>query len=208
MSARMEKAAAAEHYTALLDLERTRNYQARISGLQEDNDNIMDRIKDRDNDLDRLSTHYRRERILVDEELEKLKLRVENLLTQFTMFAKCKLQDTNEVEIYSKLLDFEQDRLSSETQQVRSPSPRTVLTSPLSTKPQSGSPRPPPEASWAPSGTQTRRESSQGESRDTRVRGRSHRTTPWSSPGTPSLETSRTKFTETKMSSYHIVCVC
>ena len=118
MSARMEKTAAAVHFSSLLELERMRNYQARITGLQADTQNIMDRIRDRDNELDRLSVHYRRERVMVDEELEKLKLKLEKLLQQFTMFAKCQLQDTNEVEIYSKLLHFEQERVSEEKQEV------------------------------------------------------------------------------------------
>ena len=73
MSARMEKTAAAEHHSGLLELERTRNYQGRISGLQADLDTILARIKARDGDLDRVSAHYRQELIMVDEDLEKLK---------------------------------------------------------------------------------------------------------------------------------------
>ena len=118
MTARMEKTTAATHYSSLLELERMRNYEARIRDLQADAVIILERIKDKDNDLDRLSAHYRNERILVDEELEKLKVKLEKLLEQFTMFAKCKLQDTKELEIYSKLLDFENDRLFTEKQQV------------------------------------------------------------------------------------------
>ena len=118
MSARMEKTAAADHYYGLLELERTRNYQGRISGLQADLDNILARIKARDGDLDRVSAHYRTELIMVDEDLEKLKQKLKTLLEQFTLFAKCSLQGTDEVEIYSKLLDFEYDRLSSERVEV------------------------------------------------------------------------------------------
>ena len=119
MTARLEKTAAADHYSGLLELERMRNYQGRISGLQADLDNILARIKARDGDLDRVSAHYRRELIMVDEDLEKLKQKLKSLLDQFALFAKSSLEGTNEVEIYSKLLDFEYDRLSSERQEVK-----------------------------------------------------------------------------------------
>ena len=55
---------------------------------------------------------------MVDEDLEKLKQKLKSLLHQFALFAKCSLQGTNEVEIYSKLLDFEYDRLSSDRLEV------------------------------------------------------------------------------------------
>ena len=118
MSARMEKTAAGVHYSSLLELERMRNYQARISGLQADTQNIMDKIRERDNDLDKLSHHYRRERVLVDEELEKLKLKLEKLLQQFTMFARCRLQGSSELEIYNQLLEFEAARVTEEKHEV------------------------------------------------------------------------------------------
>ena len=118
MSARMEKTAAGFHYSSLLELERMRNYQARISGLQADTQNIMDKIRERDNDLDKLSHHYRRERVLVDEELEKLKLKLEKLLQQFTMFARCRLQGSSELEIYNQLLEFEAARVTEEKHEV------------------------------------------------------------------------------------------
>ena len=41
------------------------------------------------------------------------------LLQQFALFARSSLEGTNEVEIYSKLLDFEYDRLSTERQEVK-----------------------------------------------------------------------------------------
>ena len=118
MSARMEKTAAGVHYSSLLELERMRNYQARITSLQADTQNIMDKIRERDNDLDKLSHHYRRERVLVDEELEKLKLKLEKLLQQFTMFAKCRLQGSSELEIYNQLLEFEAARVTEEKHEV------------------------------------------------------------------------------------------
>ena len=117
-----------------------RNYQGRISGLQADLDNILAKIKARDGDLDKVSAHYRRELIMVDEDLEKLKQKLKSLLHQFAQFAKCSLEGTNEVEIYSKLLDFEYERLSSDRVEVN-----TILTTSyyhisslpsLSTKPQ------------------------------------------------------------------------
>ena len=119
MSARMEKKAAADHYFGLLELERLRNYPARISGLQADLDTVLARIKARDGDLDRVSAHYRRELIMVDEDVEKLKVKLRSLLQQFALFARSSLEGTNEVEIYSKLLDFEYDRLSTERKEVR-----------------------------------------------------------------------------------------
>ena len=118
MSARLERTAAADHYSGLLELERTRNYQGRISALQTDLDSILARIKARDGDLDRVSAHYRRELIMVEEDVEKLKQKLKSLLEQFALFAKSSLQGTNEVEIYSKLLDFEYDRLSSDRLEV------------------------------------------------------------------------------------------
>ena len=114
----MEKNAAADHYFGLLELERLRNYPARISGLQADLDNVLARIKARDGDLDRVSAHYRRELIMVDEDVEELKVKLRSLLQQFALFARSSLEGTNEVEIYSKLLDFEYDRLSSERVEV------------------------------------------------------------------------------------------
>ena len=119
MSARQEKTAAADHYYGLLQLERTRNYQGRISGLQADLDNILARIKARDGDLDRVSAHYRGQLIMVDEDVESLKQKLKSLLQQFALFAQSSLQGVNEVEIYSKLLDFEYDRLSTERKEVR-----------------------------------------------------------------------------------------
>ena len=119
MSARQEKTAAASHYSGLLELERTRNYQARISGLQADLDNILANIRARDGDLDKVSAHYRRELIMVDGDVEELKVKLRSLLQQFALFARSSLEGTNEVEIYSKLLDFEYDRLSTERQEVK-----------------------------------------------------------------------------------------
>lgn len=131
MTARMEKTAAADHYSGLLELEKMRNYQGRISVLQGDLDSILARIKARDGDLDRVSAHYRRELIMVDEDLEKLKQKLKSLLHQFALFAKCSLEGTNEVEIYSKLLDFEYDRLSSDRLEVNTSHSFIFTTSPL-----------------------------------------------------------------------------
>ena len=118
IAARVDKAAAADHYAALQQLEIQRNYPARIQKLEEDLEQLLCTIQDKSTDLDNLGTDYHLNMEMIDAEMDKLKEALKSLLEQFNEYAKDKYGITNEVAIYSKLLDFEQQRLTAVTQMV------------------------------------------------------------------------------------------
>ena len=118
IAARVDKAAAADHYAALQQLEIQRNYPARIQKLEEDLEKLLRSIQNKSTDLDNLGSDHHLNMEMVDAELDKLKEALKGLLEQFTKYAKEKYGITNEVAIYSNLLDFEQQRLTAVTQKV------------------------------------------------------------------------------------------
>ena len=75
-------------------------------------------IQNKTSDLDNLSSDYHLNMEMADAELSKLKEAFRGLLEQFTEYANIKYGVTNEVAIYSKLLDFEQERLMAVKQKV------------------------------------------------------------------------------------------
>ena len=118
IEARVDKAAAADQYAALQQLELERNYPARIQKLEDDLEKLLYSIQNKTSDLDNLSSGYYQNMEMAEAELSKLKEALRGLLEQFTEYANTKYCVTNEVAIYSKLLDFEQERLKAVTQKV------------------------------------------------------------------------------------------
>ena len=118
IEARVDKAAAADQYAALQQLELERNYPARIQKLEDDLEKLLYSIQNKTSDLDNLSSGYYQNMEMAEAELSKLKEAFRGLLEQFTEYANTKYGITNEVAIYSKLLDFEHERLQAVTQKV------------------------------------------------------------------------------------------
>ena len=69
----MDKAAAADHYAALQQLEIQRNYPARIQKLEEDLEKLLRTIQYKSGDLDNLANDYHLNMEMVDAEMDKLK---------------------------------------------------------------------------------------------------------------------------------------
>ena len=61
---------------------------------------------------------FRSEMGEVERDMDRLKNALRALLGQFSDYARFKFGDTNELLIYSRLLDFEDDRLQAVKQQV------------------------------------------------------------------------------------------
>ena len=113
MDARVD-AAATDHHHALLELETRRNYDERIRRLENDIQMLLGSLHD---NRDQQQDHIRQMEDL-ERDVDELKEKLRELLKQFSEYTQWKLGGTNEILIYSRLLDFEQDRLGSIKQQV------------------------------------------------------------------------------------------
>ena len=111
---RTDKAAAASYYEALRQLEDRRQYPERVRRLEEDIEMLLRKIQDKKGNVD----SFRSEIDDVERDMDRLKNALRALLAQFSEYARFKLGDTSELLIYSRLLDFEGDRLQGVKQQV------------------------------------------------------------------------------------------
>lgn len=109
--ARMPKNAAALHSSALLELERMRNYQGRINQLETDRDRLEGVIRNMEGDIGHLAMKYKDQLAVLDQQLGDLKCKLRDLFTEFSSFAKWKYGHSHEVTIYSRLMQYEQSRL-------------------------------------------------------------------------------------------------
>merc|ERR1711936_430303 len=69
IQARMTKKTAATHSSALLELERMRNYQGRINQLEQDRDRLEDAIKKAEGNIDNIALEYKNQLASLDKKL-------------------------------------------------------------------------------------------------------------------------------------------
>ena len=115
---RADKAAAADYRAALEDLVRKRNYDPRIEKLLEDVRMMEARLGDREGELEGLASLYQPQLEAAEAELARLKVMLRALLDMVGEMAEWRMSGTNEVAIYSSLLDFEEDRIVAGTERV------------------------------------------------------------------------------------------
>jgi len=139
IAARMPKTAAALHSSALLELEKIRNYQGRISQLREDTQRLVGDVARKEGDAEDRQLEYKDKLNILDMRLDELKKSLSDLFKEFAEFTKWKYGNSHEITIYSRLLQFEKSRLEErkETKQV-SVSQRTEKTKRTSKYPTDG----------------------------------------------------------------------
>ena len=115
-AARVDRTAAADYHAALRELEAARNSEARIRGLEEDVAAIAARLAARaDTGRDR-----RKLEAAVEAELDQARAALARLLAEVTERARASCEADTEVSLYTRLLDFEEERAAAGTQKVTS----------------------------------------------------------------------------------------
>jgi len=111
IQARLPKNAAAMQHSSLIELEKMRNYQGRINQLDTDRNRLEEVIRNMEGSIDHLELEYKDQLAALDQQLVDLKARLRSLFEEFSSFAKWKYGHSHEVTIYSRLMQYEQNRL-------------------------------------------------------------------------------------------------